>query len=643
MSYNNLNSTLICSFIKLYKKLFIELSVHLQYTVYIMNIILKNIKRDDFMENKKIRILAIAPYEAMKTTIERIAKTREDIELNAFVGDLNYGKELVLRHMDENYDAVISRGGTARLIEEVTDIPVVDISLSVYDILRAIKLAENYQEKYAIVGFPSITSSAYMLCDLLQYKIDIFTIHSEEEVRSLLIKLKTQGYHMVVCDMVSYTEARSLGLNAILVTSGVESIQDALDRAVKISSSHMKMRKDNLFLKAVLKNSTNYTVIFDDKGEVYLSTWNNKNEAEVLDILRRELPHVHTSTNHKIFRTIDGTLFSIVGRALPYEGHQYVAFYFTESKIPINPSKYGIRFSNKKEAQEQFYNSIYSIRGIMGDLADSIVHISQSSFPVMIAGEIGTEQEHIAQAIYLQSPLSGNPLVAIDCSQLTDKGWNFLINNYNSPLNDNKNTIYFKNLEALGQERSHQLLSSIVDTNLHHRNKLIFSCNSQKNSLLPPEAQAYVRRLSCLTICLPPLRERIHEFPTLASIYLSFLNVELGKQLTGFESKAMEMLMNYDWPENYTQFKRLIRELAVITVTPYITSNSVAILLDKERSFINNPYKYAFDNSTDLERPLKDIIRDVMKSALANNRGNQSLTAKQLKISRTTLWKYLKS
>jgi len=70
----------------------------------------------------------------------------------------------------------------------------------------------------------------------------------------------------------------------------------------------------------------------------------------------------------------------------------------------------------------------------------------------------------------------------------------------------------------------------------------------------------------------------------------------------------MEMLMNYDWPENYTQFKRLIRELAVITVTPYITSNSVAILLDKERSFINNPYKYAFDNSMDLERPLKDII-----------------------------------
>lgn len=104
------------------------------------------------------------------------------------------------------------------------------------------------------------------------------------------------------------------------------------------------------------------------------------------------------------------------------------------------------------------------------------------------------------------------------------------------------------------------------------RNRLIISCISKRVSLLPIEGQIFVKRLSCLSICLPPLRERIHELPTLASIYLSNLNVTLGKQLIVFESKAMEMLMHYDWPQNYTQFKRLTRELAVLTITPYITS-----------------------------------------------------------------------
>ncbi|BCN29766.1 sigma-54-dependent transcriptional regulator [Anaeromicropila herbilytica] len=594
------------------------------------------------MENGKIKVLGIAPYEAMKTAIERLAKNRTDMKLDAYVGDLSYGKELVNRHIEENYDVIISRGGTARLIEEITEVPVVEISLSVYDILRAIKLAENYQERYAIIGFSNITSSAHLLCDLLQYRVDIFTVHSAAEVRPLLTKLKIQGYHMVVCDMISHTEAKLLGLNAILITSGAESIEDAFNQAVKISTTHMKVHRENQFIKEVLKNSGNYTVIFDSEENIYFSTWDKKNETEVYDFLRQELPNVKSLDSHKIFHNIEGTLFSIVGCTLPYEGQQYVIFYFTDSKIPITPGKYGIRFSNKKEAEEHFFNSFYRITGAMGDLADSINQISQSSFPVMIIGENGTGKDQIARVLYTQSTLQSNPMVTIDCSQLTDKGWTYLTNHYNSPFNDNNNTIYFKSIEALDPERSHQLLSTIIDTNLHRRNRVIFSCISQRDSLLPPEGQDFVTRLSCLTICLPTLRERIQELPTLSSIYLSTLNVSLGKQLAGFEPKAMEMLMQYDWPQNYTQFKRLTRELAVLTITPYITSNSVAILLDKERSSINGTNTSPVETSMDLTRPLEEITRDIIKKAVAVNHGNQSLTAKQLQISRTTLWRYLR-
>ncbi|MDO5409940.1 MAG: PrpR N-terminal domain-containing protein [Lachnospiraceae bacterium] len=594
------------------------------------------------MENEKIKILGIAPYEAMKTAMERLAKDRTDLEVDAYVGDMDYGRELVLRHTGENYDAIVSRGGTAQLIKKITDIPVTEISLSVYDILRAIKLAENYQERYAIIGFSSITGSAHLLCDLLQYQVDIFTVQSAEEVLPLLTRLKNEGYRMVVCDMISHTEAKQLGLNTILISSGVESIEDAFNQAVKISRSHIRVRRENIFLKEILKGTGDYTVVFDPEEKVYLSTWDKENETEVYDILRKELPQVRSQESHKIFRNIEGTLFSIVGCMVSYRDAQYGVFYFTDSKIPITSGKYGIRFSNKKEAKEQFFNSFYSITGAMGGLADSIEQISQSSFPVMITGEKGTGKEQIARALYTESALQSNPLVSIDCAQLTDKGWTYLTNHYNSPFNDSDNTIYFQNVDELGQERSRQLLSMITDTNLHRRNRLIFSCISQQNSMISPEGQEIVKRLSCLTICLPPLRERIQELPTLASIYLSTLNVELGKQLTGFEPKAMEMLMHYDWPQNYTQFKRLTRELAVLTVTPYITSNSTAVLLDKERSLISGSCEALEKSSINLARPLEEITREIIRKAVADNDGNQSLTARQLQISRTTLWRYLK-
>ena len=83
------------------------------------------------------------------------------------------------------------RGGTAELLKQKLTMPVVEITFSVYDILRAIKMAENYNSLYAIVGFPSITGPAHTLCDLLRFNTDIVTVHSEAEVRSALERLET--------------------------------------------------------------------------------------------------------------------------------------------------------------------------------------------------------------------------------------------------------------------------------------------------------------------------------------------------------------------------------------------------------------------------------------------------------------------
>ena len=72
-------------------------------------------------------------------------------------------------------------------------------------------------------------------------------------------------------------------------------------------------------------------------------------------------------------------------------------------------------------------------------------------------------------------------------------------------------------------------------------------------------------------------------------MYLNSLNLELGKQISGFAPRAIEMLRQYPWPNNYTQFKNLLRSLATLTNGPYIRSSSVADLLSKERSLRSAP------------------------------------------------------
>lgn len=131
------------------------------------------------------RILGIAPYDGMRTAMEQAAQAYPNVEMDIYTGDLEDGQAIVQQMPPNSYDCIISRGGTAALIRQVTDLPVVDIHISVYDVLRTMKLAENYSSLYAIVGFPSITEPAHTLCSLLDFNLDILTVNNAAEVATL--------------------------------------------------------------------------------------------------------------------------------------------------------------------------------------------------------------------------------------------------------------------------------------------------------------------------------------------------------------------------------------------------------------------------------------------------------------------------
>ena len=138
----------------------------------------------------------------------------------------------------------------AERIEKIADIPVISVKVSVYDILRAIKMAENYSKLYAIVGFPSLTEPAHTLCDLLAMDVDILTVHSEQEIVDTLDLLKLGGYKMIISGMHTYTIARQKGFDAFLI-AGMESVYDAFNQAIAISSHFRKLQQENLFLKRI--------------------------------------------------------------------------------------------------------------------------------------------------------------------------------------------------------------------------------------------------------------------------------------------------------------------------------------------------------------------------------------------------------
>lgn len=585
------------------------------------------------------RILGIAPYEGMRTVMERAAQAYPDVQLDVYIGDLLEGAAVVQRMPPNSYDCIISRGGTAMLIRQVTDLPVVDIHLSVYDVLSAMKLAENYSDLYAIVGFPSITEPAHTLCDLLGYHLDILTVHSADEVPQILERLEQDGYRMVVCDMVTHTAARQMGLDAFLITSGVESLHTAIDQAVNISQWFQRLRQENLFLRSITQDQNGRVVVLEHDGAVFYSSPTKPAEG-LLKALRERLREVPSAGSLKFYHTERDQLYRITAQTLLMDDERYSLFYCVPSRIPLHSQwGRGLRSMNRGECEYLFMTSFYSISGAMGTLDSEIRTLAAVRQPVMIRGEAGTGKEQIARYLYLHSPLANKPFVLVNCELMTEKSWDFLLGHDNSPLNATGNTVYFQNFESLPETRGPELLAAILETGLARRVRLLFSFVCRDGEPVPDMMRRFSTRLGCLTLNLPSLRSRSDEIPSLASLYLSNLKIELGKQISGFEPRAIEMLRQYDWPNNYTQFKHVLRTLATLTASTYIRSNAVAELLAKERSLRLSPVPAAA--SLDIECTLEEIIGGVVQQAVAAHNGNRAAAARQLGISRTTLWRYL--
>ena len=185
----------------------------------------------------KVRILAVAPYEGMCDVLTSVAAGHDDVELTVLVGNMERGAEAVARCDQSRYDVIISRGGTAQLLQDVANLPIVEIELTPIDIRNALSQVSGSNRQFAVAGFPSIVEAAATLSDILNMGIQIVPIRDDSEARTVLPQLRQQGVELLLCDMVGMEAAPAAGLEGVLITSGVKGIEDALNKAATYFSS----------------------------------------------------------------------------------------------------------------------------------------------------------------------------------------------------------------------------------------------------------------------------------------------------------------------------------------------------------------------------------------------------------------------
>jgi transcriptional regulator with PAS, ATPase and Fis domain len=589
-----------------------------------------------------IKALVIVPYEGLFEMMKVIEQEVEDIQFQIELGNLYEGVDIAKDAENNGYHVIISRGGTASMIQEAVSIPVIDIQVSGYDVLRILTLVKGFSGKAAIVGFSNITQGAATICKLLDLDIKTLTITKDIEVKEKLTSLKKLGYEVVIGDVVTVQAAKQLGLTGVLITSGKEAIMDALEETRRSYRIFSRLQLEVSLFQSILDCNEQAIGVFNGEGKiVYANDRFNKefhwmkleNSADIKKLIQetaltREKQTKTVHINHSFWKITTCTkedaivLFfekTPLNQAIVQDGEvnlNAIEFHTSASYIPI---------SGKSE--------------LIQKVLKQIDQYSKSEEPVWISGEEGNGKELAAHSIYLKRKTINEPIIVLHCDLLSAEQLKDLMNEDFFQKHAN-GVIYLKNIDKLNSYMQKELYHIVKNENDRKLQWLVSSEGNieekVKNGTFYSELY---NTLAQLKIYISPLRERREDIEDLVHVFISELHPKYGNGVVGIRQDALKEIINYDWPGNVEQLKRVIEQLFLQTHSYYIEKEDVEIVLKR----LEQPEK---ENDVltpiDIGGTLEEIEKQVITKVLEEEGLNQSKAAKRLGINRSTLWRKLK-
>lgn len=601
----------------------------------------------------KYKLLFVAPYAAMISAVEQITSKRDDIDVvcfdsqgfweqypeNASVVNL----ESVQKALDGDYDVILSRFGSAAELRGYTHIPVVDISVSDSDMIRAFKLAEQHGGKAVVVGVPAVIERARKISQLLEKDIDTVTLSSLGENWKVFRQLKSDGYNLVIGGTMAVTIAKRLNMNNIFLTSGYDVIEEAVERAVEIARRN---RSDSLgraqqieMLSALCDAAV--LVGGDPPSPVFLfNKLRDYPELRIRSILS-EISGRDSSESTRLVKSLAKADLEFIVRPYPAEGRseekKRIVFIREKPRAFLSGTDL-ITLKNVNEMTDYSYSN-----SLHGNYIDSIRESMRSSgkrkTPVLIIGEAGTGKTSMALDVYRTSSWSRFPIAIINCTLLTQERWNAIINDENSVFTLSDYTLFFKNVQDIPEKIQSLLASYIYSSRIYLRNHLIFTYTiSDENRYREPPLIGYLKyELCCLIAELPSLNQRADEMKQLVNLCISDLNTTTISNVVSFTDAAIDALAKHRWRYNIRELQQAVRSIVMGSDSVYIGEDEI------DRYFSCHGEASAPAEPMPLVGTLEEIEREIIARVMAEENNNQTRAAERLGISRSTLWRRLKN
>lgn len=307
------------------------------------------------------------------------------------------------------------------------------------------------------------------------------------------------------------------------------------------------------------------------------------------------------------------------------------------STTTIDHKKY---LEGKSEAARQLYNYV--------------ALVAPTPMSVLITGASGTGKEYVARRIHSLSKRADKPFVAIDCGAMlkdlaASEFFGHVKGAFTGAVTDktgafveaNGGTLFLDEVGNLSYDVQVQLLRALQERRIRPVGStqeievdIRLVCATNENLPLAIERGEFredlYHRINEFTLRMPALHERGRDILLFADFFLQQANEELERHIMGFEPKAVEAMMNYNWPGNLREMKNLIRRATLLA------QDDIIRLADLGPS-LQTPVA-----TTGLQLHNEDTEKQRILQALEATGGNKSKAAQLLGVDRKTLYNKLK-
>jgi len=142
-------------------------------------------------------------------------------------------------------------------------------------------------------------------------------------------------------------------------------------------------------------------------------------------------------------------------------------------------------------------------------------------------------------------------------------------------------------------------------------------------------------RINIVPINVPPLRERREDIPLLVEHFINKYAQRDESKASSVSKRALSMLINYDWPGNVRELENVIDRCVALTLNDEISPDLLPPGIHARPSDNNR--------TSNKKRNSRQIERKVILETLHRLDGSKKKTAEELGISKTTLWRKLKT